>query len=177
VIKYEGEIADFDTSALKATIIGSILESMTDERVNLVNANVIAQSRGLKIIEQKTAKCENYTSLITVEVAIDKGTTTVSGTLMRGQTHIVRVNNYWLDIVPTGGYWIFSDHLDRPGLIGAVGMVTGAADINISSMLVARLKARGPALMVLAVDEKLTEEQRQRLLAIPDVHTAKAVKL
>jgi D-3-phosphoglycerate dehydrogenase len=96
---------------------------------------------------------------------------------MRGQTHIVRVNSYWLDIVPTGGYWIFSDHLDRPGLIGAVGMVTGAADINISSMLVARLKARGPALMVLAVDEKLTEEQRQRLLAIPDVHTAKAVKL
>jgi len=97
--------------------------------------------------------------------------------LMRGQTHIVRVNSYWLDIVPTGGYWIFSDHLDRPGLIGAVGMVTGAADINISSMLVARLKPRGPALMVLAVDEKLTEEQRQRLLAIPDVHTAKAVKL
>jgi len=177
VIKYEGELSDFDTSALKATIIGSILESMTDERVNLVNANVIAQSRGLKIIEQKTAKCENYTSLITVEVATDKGTTAVAGTLMRGQTHIVRVNNYWLDIVPTGGYWIFSDHLDRPGLIGAVGMVTGAADINISSMLVARLKARGPALMVLAVDEKLTEEQRQRLLAIPDVHTAKAVKL
>jgi len=31
--------------------------------------------------------------------------------------------------------------------------------------------------MVLAVDEKLTEEQRQQLLAIPDVHTAKAVKL
>jgi D-3-phosphoglycerate dehydrogenase len=177
VIKYEGEIADYDTSALKATIIGSLLEPMTDERVNLVNANVIAQSRGLKIIEQKTAKCENYTSLITVEVATDKGTTTVAGTLMRGQTHIVRVNNYWLDIVPTGGYWIFSDHLDRPGLIGAVGMVTGAADINISSMLVARLKPRGPALMVLAVDEQLTEEQRQRFLAIPDVHTAKAVKL
>jgi len=31
--------------------------------------------------------------------------------------------------------------------------------------------------MVLAVDEQLTEEQRQRFLAIPDVHTAKAVKL
>jgi len=177
VIKYEGEIADFDSSALKATIIGRLLEPMTDERVNLVNANVIAQNRGLRVVEQKTAKCENYTSLITVEVTTDKGTTTVSGTLMRGQTHIVRVNSYWLDIVPTGGYWIFSDHVDRPGLIGAVGMVTGAADINISSMLVARLKPRGPALMVLAVDEQLTEEQRQRLLAIPDVHTAKAVKL
>ncbi len=177
VISYEGEISDYDTTALKAAIIGSILEPMTDERVNLVNANVIAQNRGLKVIEQKTSRCENYTSLITVEVTTNKGTTTVAGTLMREQTHIVRVNNYWLDIVPTGGYWLFSDHLDRPGIIGAVGLVTGESDINISSMLVARLKPRGPALMVLAVDEQLNEKQLQKLLAIPDVYTAKVVKL
>jgi len=177
VIRYEGEIANYDTNALKATIIGRLLEPMTDERVNLVNANVIAQSRGLKVVEQKTAKCENYTSLISVDVTTDKGTTTVAGTLMREQTHIVRVNNYWLDIVPTGGYWLFSDHLDRPGLIGAVGMVTGRADINISSMLVARLKPRGQALMILALDNQVNEQQRQQLLAIPDVYTAKVVKL
>lgn len=177
VIKYEGEIADYDTAALKAAIIGSILEPMTDERVNLVNANVIAQSRGLKVVEQKTSRCENYTSLITVEVTTDKGTTTVAGTLMREQTHIVRVNNYWLDIVPTGGYWLFSDHLDRPGIIGAVGQITGEADINISSMLVARLKPRGPALMVLSLDEQLNDEQLKRLLTIPGIYTAKVVKL
>ena len=175
VIKYEGEIADYDTSALKATVIGSLLEPMTDERVNLVNANVIAQSRGLKVIEQKTAKYENYTSLITVDVATDKGTTTVSGTLMRGQTHIVRVNSYWLDIVPTGGYWIFSDHLDRPGMIGAVGKITGNANINISYMHLGRLKQRGEALMILALDEALPEKQQKEILAIPDVHTVKLV--
>ena len=177
VIKYEGDIANYDTSALKATIIGSLLEPITDEKVNLVNANIIAQSRGLEIIEQKTAKCENYANLISVEVTTDKGTTAVAGTLMRGETHIVRVGNYWLDIVPTGGYWLFSDHLDRPGIIGAVGLVTGESDINISSMLVARLKPRGPALMVLAVDEQLNEQQIQKLLAIPGVYTAKVVKL
>jgi D-3-phosphoglycerate dehydrogenase len=59
VIKYEGEIANYDTNAVKATVIGSLLGPMTDERVNLVNANVVAQSRGLKITEQKTAKCDN----------------------------------------------------------------------------------------------------------------------
>jgi D-3-phosphoglycerate dehydrogenase len=177
VIKYEGEVANYDTAALKAAVLGSILEPMTDERVNLVNANVIAQSRGLKVVEQKTAKCENYASLITVDVTTDKGTTTVAGTLMREQTHILRVNNYWLDIVPTGGYWLFSDHLDRPGIVGSVGLVTGESDINISSMLVSRLKPRGPALMVLAVDEQLNEKQIKRLLAIPDVYTAKVVKL
>lgn len=177
VIKYEGEISDYDTAVLKATIIGGLLEPITEERVNLVNANVIAQSRGLKITEQKTAKCENYANLISVDVTTDIGTTTVAGTLMRGETHIVRVDNYWIDITPTGGYWLFSDHRDRPGLIGTVGMVTGSADINISSMQLARLKPRGQALMVLSLDEPLNEQQRQQILAIPDIYTAKVVKL
>ena len=80
---------------------------------------------------------------------------------MRGESHVVLVNNYWIDIIPTGGYFLFSDHRDRPGLIGAVGKITGDADINISYMYVSRLKPRGQALMILALDEPLPEEQRQ----------------
>jgi D-3-phosphoglycerate dehydrogenase len=96
---------------------------------------------------------------------------------MRGESHIVRVDNHWLDIVPTGGYFLFSDHRDRPGLIGAVGKITGDADINISYMHLSRLKLRGQALMILALDEALPEEQRQQILSLPDVHTVKLVKL
>lgn len=176
-IKYEGEIANYDLSVLKAAVIGGLLEPVTEERVNLVNANIIAQSRGLKIIEQKGTVCENYGNLITVEVQTSVGVTTAAGTMMRGQPHIVRVNSYWIDIVPTGGYWLFSDHRDRPGLIGAVGTITGNADINISFMQLSRLKPRGPALMVLALDEPLSEEQRQEVLALSDVYSAKVVRL
>ena len=105
------------------------------------------------------------------------GVTTVAGTVIRGEPHIVRVDNYWIDVVPTGGYFLFSDHLDRPGLIGAVGNITGDADINISAMHVSRLKARGQALMILALDEPLSEEFQQKILSIPDVFSAKLVKL
>ena len=97
--------------------------------------------------------------------------------MLRGEPHIVRVNNYWIDIVPSGSYFLFSDHLDRPGMIGAVGKITGDADINISYMLVSRLKPRGQALMILALDEPFTEEQLKQLLALPDIHTAKVVRL
>ena len=90
---------------------------------------------------------------------------------------MLRDNDYWLDLVPQGGYLLYSDHRDRPGLIGAVGMVTGDADINISSMQVSRLKLRGQALMVLELDEPLTDKHLQQLLSIPDVYAAKVVKL
>jgi D-3-phosphoglycerate dehydrogenase len=176
-IRYEGEIAEHDTSALMAAVVGGLLESVTEERVNLVNAAVIAQSRGLKVVEEKTADCENYTNLISVEVKTDTGKTAVAGTLMRGEPHIVRVDDYWIDIAPTGGYWLFSDHLDRPGIIGAVGMVTGNTDVNISSMQVGRLEPRGQALMILSVDKEVDEDVCQQLLAIPDVHNIKVVKL
>jgi D-3-phosphoglycerate dehydrogenase len=176
-IKYEGEIANYDTSTLKASIIGGLLEPISEERVNLVNANFIAQSRGLRIIEQKGPIAENYANLVTVEALTSAGTTTVAGTLLRGEPHIVRVNSYWIDLIPTSGYWLFSDHRDRPGLIGTVGNITGNADINISSMQVSRLKPRGQALMVLGLDELIPQAQQEQLLAIPDVYTVKVVKL
>jgi len=177
VIKYEGEIANHDTAALKATIVGGLIETVSEERVNLVNANLIAQRRGLKITEQKDPTCENYGNLITLEVKTTAGMTTVAGTIMRGEPHILRVNRYWIDIVPRGGYLLLSDHRDRPGLIGEVGTILGNADINISSMLLSRLEPRGPALMVLELDEAVNETTLRKLQALPEVYTVKLVKL
>jgi D-3-phosphoglycerate dehydrogenase len=176
-VKYEGEISNYDTNALKAAVLGGLLEPVSEERINLVNANIVAARRGLSVAEQKEPACENYASLVTIEATTSTGATTVAGTVMRKEVHIVRVNNYWFDIVPTGGYFLFCDHLDRPGLIGAVGKITGDADIDISAMHVSRLKPRGQALMILAVDEPLSAEQCQQLLALPDIYSAKVVKL
>ncbi|HEX78463.1 MAG TPA: phosphoglycerate dehydrogenase [Dehalococcoidia bacterium] len=176
-VSYEGEIATSETEVLKAAVLGGLLEEVSEQRVNLVNANLIAQSRGLQLTEHKRFACENYTSLVTVEASTTAGTTTVSGTVLREQPNIVRVNDYWIDLFAPEGYYLFSHHLDRPGLIGAVGTIAGNANINISSMRVGRLRPRGQALMVLGLDEPLNEEQRQQILAIPDVYTAKLVRL
>jgi len=176
-IRYEGEIASYDTNALKAAVLGGLLEEISEERVNLVNANLVAARRGLAVIEQQEVTCENYASLITVDATTSAGVTTAAGTVMRKESHIVRVNNYWLDIVPAEGCFLFLDHRERPGLMGAVGTITGDAGINISSMNVSRLKPRGQALAVLALDELLPEEQQRQILSIPDMYNVKLVNL
>ncbi|MDD4875604.1 MAG: phosphoglycerate dehydrogenase [Dehalococcoidales bacterium] len=176
-IKYEGDISGYDTNALKAAALGGLLEEISEERVNLVNADIVAAHRGMTVVEQKEADCKNYASLITIEAKTSEGVTTVAGTVMRGQSHIVRVNDYWIDIVPTGAYFLFSDHRDRPGIIGAVGKITGDADININYMIVSRLEQRGKALMILALDEPLPEAQLKQVLSLPDIYSAKLVKL
>ena len=176
-IRYEGEIAGCDTSVLKAYILGGLLEGSVEERVNLVNANVIAQKRGLKISETKEPTCEVYANMITLELKTTSGMLTVAGTSVKGEPRIVRVNDFGVDITPTQGYFLFSDHKDRPGLIGSVGTILGDADINISAMHLGRLKQRGNALLVLAVDEAVNEDVLKKLRELPEVYTMKLVKL
>jgi len=176
-LRYEGEIADYDTNILKAGCLVGILSPISEERVNLVNANLLATQRKLKITEQKGPAVEQYGSLVTIEMETSQGKTVVSAAHMRGETHIVQVNEYWIDIVAAGGYMLFTDHEDRPGMIGAVGTITGKHDINIGFMEVGRLSARGRATMILGLDDPLPEQVLAEINALPNVYQTSVVQL
>ena len=176
-VKYCGEVANYDSNPIKTAVISGLLQPTTEEKVNMVNVSLIAAQRGLKVSEEKQPVIRDYSNLITLEVNTNKKTTTVSGTVRDSETHILQVDEFWMDIMPTGGYFLFCHHVDQPGLVGAIGTITGKADINISSMYLSRLKPRGSALMILALDELPPEKQRQNILALPGIHTAKVVKL
>ncbi|MFC1873157.1 phosphoglycerate dehydrogenase, partial [Chloroflexota bacterium] len=176
-IRFQGEISEYDTSLLKALVLGGLMEGTSEERVNIVNANYLSERRGIKVVDEKISACENYSSLVAVEVQTSAGMAVIAGTVMNGETHIVRINDYWLDIVPTGVYFMLAEHTDRPGLIGAVGKITGDADVNVSYMHLSRLQPRGQALMVLAMDEELGEDGQQKILSLPGVASVKVIKI
>jgi len=176
-IRYSGGVSNYDCNPIKTALISGLLQQASEEKINLVNVGLIAAQRGLKISEEKEATCQNYSNLLTLEVNTNVVTIAISGTVRDSEIHIVQVNDFWMDIVPTGGYFLFCDHLDRPGLVGTIGNIIGKADINISSMHLSRLKPRGKALMILALDESLGEEQLQEILVLPGIYSAKAVKL
>ncbi len=176
-IRYSGGVTNYDCNPVKTALISGLLQQASEERINLVNVGLIATQHGLKISEEKEAICRDYPTLLTLGVNTNVGTTTVSGTVRDGQTHIVQVNDFTMDIVPTGGYFLFCDHLDRPGLVGTIGNIIGKASINISSMHLSRLQPRGKALMILALDEPLGEDHLQEIRAFPSIYSAKAVKL
>ena len=177
-IRYQGDIAKEDTNPIKVAVLAGLLETLTEERVNMVNADIIASSRGLSVTEQKESTCENYANMVAVEVNTGSGSTLVAGSSLRGKTHLTRVGDYWLEIEPTGSYVLFTEHRDRPGMIGVVGTVIGNANINISQMQVSRGVHRGgSAMMVLCLDDSITEECYQQIRAIPDMYKVLAVKL
>jgi len=177
-IRYQGDIAKEDTNPIKIAVLAGLLETLTEERVNMVNADIIASSRGLSVTEQKESTCENYANMVAVEVNTKSGSTLVAGSSLRGKTHLTRVGDYWLEIEPSGSYMLFTEHKDRPGMIGAIGTIIGNANINISQMQVSRGVHRGGgAMMVICLDEPLSEECYKQILAIPDMYKVLTVKL
>ena len=176
-LRFEGDISNYETNILKAACVMGLLGPISDQRINLVNADFIATERGLRITEEKGPAPEQYGNLITVEVETSDGTTIVSATHMRSETHIVRVGEYWIDIAPTGGYMLFTDHQDRPGMIGAVGTIIGKHDINIGFMEVGRLESRGRASMILGLDDDVPEAALEEVRELDDVYSVRIARL
>ena len=175
--RYCGDLAATDCDPLKAAVIAGVLQQVTEERVNIVNADLVAQQRGLRVAEENETACGNYSNMVTVTVESDSGTSTVSGTVRDSEVRVVQVNDFWMDLNLEDGHYVLCDHVDGPGLVGTIGTILGRAGINISSMNLSRVEKRGRALLIMALDEALGEAQRAEILAIPNIHTAKPVSL
>jgi D-3-phosphoglycerate dehydrogenase len=61
--------------------------------------------------------------------------------------------------------------------VGKVGTILGEADINISSMQVGRERARGPALMLLSVDDPIPPEVIRRIESVANLTYVKVVRI
>ena len=53
-LTYAGEIAAWDGSPLRTAALSGLLEAITDQRVNAVNADLVARERGMTVRETRT---------------------------------------------------------------------------------------------------------------------------
>lgn len=177
-IDYYGEIAEHDVTPLRAAVIRGLLRPISEENVNIVNANVVAQGRGWRIDERSRSSHEVFVNMIEVRVTTTEEEVAVGGTVDRGQPNIVQLNGLDIDLVPEHNtYLLVCDNDDRPGMIGKVGTLLGKFDINVSSMQVGRRQRRGRALMLLAVDECPTDEQHRQIEAIEGIYNVRIARL
>jgi D-3-phosphoglycerate dehydrogenase len=179
-IAYRGEIANHTVNVLTAAAVQGMLEPISDIPVNLVNAQLLAQQRGLEIVETRSTTPGHYTSMVRVTVrtsAAGTGETSVAGVISDGRAHVVQIDDYELHLPPTPGYLLITQHTDRPGMIGLVGTLLGEADINISSMQVGRRTARGEALMILSVDEPIPPLVVEHIRQAASIASIKVIKL
>jgi D-3-phosphoglycerate dehydrogenase len=176
-ITAHGALADFDLAYIKAAAIKGLLSGVVNIRVNLVNAALLAERRGIDLVERKLHQHEaRYDNMLTLSITTPSATLTVRGSVLQGEPYIVGINDQWVDFPATGNL-LLSSHRDRPGIIGRVGTILGQSDINISFMHVGRQGPRLDAIMVLGTDEPTPPEIMEQLAAISHINWLKVVTL
>jgi len=176
---YAGQLAEEDSRLLTRAFLKGLLSPVIDEPVNLVNASIVAESRGLRVIESRSLHPEDYVSLITSRVSADDGERVIAGTLFgRREARIVRMDGYRVDFAPQG-HMLVSMHIDKPGMIGHVGTILGRHGVNIAGMHVGRERPRpgGLSVMVLAVDGPIPPHVMEELRQVDGIKTAQLVEL
>ncbi|MBV9270533.1 MAG: phosphoglycerate dehydrogenase, partial [Candidatus Eremiobacteraeota bacterium] len=143
----QGDITANDLQPLRAAFLSGLLQSTTDRRVSIVNAEQIANELG---IETTLHGDEMHTDFGAV-LRVSAGTHRITGTIFHSGPRIIDIDGYELDLAPEGAI-IITQHRDIPGMVGRVGTILGDAGVNISTMQVARKDGEPLAVMVLAVD-------------------------
>lgn len=175
-VEYYGELATVDTQPVRLAVLQGLLAPSSEHRVTPVNAPLIARERGMRISEHSNPEIENYTSLLVIHANTGDKKRSFSGTILRGEPHIIQADGFWVDFVPEG-HLLVTYHRDRPGLIGRVGTLLGASDVNISAMHVGRQSVRGQAMMILKLDDPIPEDVLATICSEPDIENAYGVAL
>jgi len=143
--------------------------------VSLVNAQVLAEEKGIKLGTKTGAPEAGFDTSIGVKVDTAKGRVRVTGALIGGSHgRVIRIDDYHVDVAPDGWMLVIKNR-DVPGVIGRVGSALGSAGINIASYHQARRSSPtadgGPAdaLAAINVDQALTNGVLDKLQGLPDV--------
>jgi len=174
---YSGEVADSEVAPLTTAVLKGLLEPLLGPTVNFVNAPIVAKERKIAVTETKLKEAIDYANLVLVKVISSKGSREVGGTVFgKDDQKLVLIDGFSVDANPSG-YLLILTNIDRPGMIGKIGTFLGEHKINIASMDVGRKKIGQKAVMVINVDNTVSDRVLADINKIDGISEAKVVKL
>jgi D-3-phosphoglycerate dehydrogenase len=177
-IEYAGEIAQLNVKPITIAILRGLLLPWLGDSVNYVNAPVLAQRRGIRVLESKAAEPEDFVSLISVRVRDRGGREHLACGAIFGRTQprIVRVDNFRFEAIPEGTTLLLRNQ-DQPGVVGRVGTLLGDAGVNIARMQLGLDPQTGRALQLLSVQGNVDAALLGALRALPGVESVQLLEL
>lgn len=156
-----GEIAKYVDSLSTFVAVGAMSQSSGDT-INYVNADFVAEEKGIKIESEDLGDSSVYKNLITVKLTTSEGTTTISATIFDdGVQRIVAINGFDIEVALKGDMILFKNS-DVPGVIGSIGSILAKNNVNIADFSLAR-NDKSEALAVILVDNAVDDSTLSEL--------------
>lgn len=177
-VEYAGEVAELDAAPLTRAFLAGLLRGMS-ARVNVVNALLIAEERGIAVTDSfKRGGAAAMPSAVRTRVLTGGGEHTVAGALFGQQAdgRITEIDGFRIEAIPTGNMLVTRSS-DVPGVIGRLGTCLGEHGVNISRFHLGRRERGGEAMAVIEADAPLDEATLAELRSFPEVISARRIQL
>jgi D-3-phosphoglycerate dehydrogenase len=138
-LRYYGALADNRAAdVLASAAAASMLRPILSGGVSIVNARAVARERGIEIIETRSPRARDFTSLLSLKLHTSEGERWAEGTVFEPNSlRLVSVGGVAVE-APLAGTMIIIANDDQPGVIGEVGTILGRHGVNIASFALGR---------------------------------------
>lgn len=178
--EFLGKIAERDTRPLALGVLVGALSGHTEEPVNQVSAQAVAEERGIALSTSTNSRARDFADIVRVSVKSGGESTRVAGTLVgeRQRPHLIEAWG-WRFNVQLDDHVTVLRYQDKPGKLGLIGTVLGEAGVNINSAAVGYrpndAPSDGTAVMVVSSDRAVPASAIEQLLAAEGFEAARTV--
>lgn len=179
-IEFAGEVVEIDAAPVTRAFLSGLLRDVS-ARVNVVNAFLIAEERGIKVTTTYIRTSGDSTPSIRSVIIAGNSSHSLAGTIFGygGQARegrITEIDGFHLEATPRGQMLVMRNR-DVPGVIGRVGTILGEGGVNISHFHLGRHERGGEAMALIETDAAVDKESLQRLRACEQVISARPIEL
>jgi D-3-phosphoglycerate dehydrogenase len=176
-IEYSGELADLNTSPVTVAFLKGLFTPILQDAVNYVNAPVIAKDRGIRVVESKSDRSNDFVNVLRIKVKTNEGENELVGTVFgKNEPRLVRLNTFRLEAEVSGPMLLVYNN-DVPGVIGALGSLLGSNGVNIACMTVGREESSNQNLILLSTDSLIAKELLKEVMQLDNIDNALVLEL
>ena len=152
----------------------NFFKPMLEAGVTPVNARTVAHERGIEIIESRSTRSRNYTSLLSVKLHTPDSERWVEGAVFERTTpRLVLLDGIGVE-APLDGTMIVIRNTDQPGVIGDIGTILGKHRVNIANFALGR---QGDSAVGVVIVDETAEIPQSVLDEIRNVKGIREVRL
>jgi D-3-phosphoglycerate dehydrogenase / 2-oxoglutarate reductase len=176
-VRYYGELAEGRNDMIVNAVLVGLFTPILEVGITPVNARSVASDRGIEIIESRSNRTRNYTSLISAKLHTSEGERWVEGAVFeRTSPRLVLLDGIGIE-APLEGTMIVIRNNDQPGVIGEIGTILGRHGVNIANFALGRSGSRAVGVVIVDETAPISAEVLADLRKVKAIQEARIVRV
>jgi D-3-phosphoglycerate dehydrogenase len=158
-------------------VLAGLFKPILSTGVTVVNARSVAAEHGIEIVESRSTRQRNYTSLISIKIRTARGERWVEGAVFeKSVPRLVLIDGIAVEAPLEGTMFVITNR-DQPGVIGRVGTILGKYGVNIATFALGRNDGHAVGVVIVDENEPIPEVVLNELRQVNEIQDVRLVRV